>query len=554
METSFFAKLKPNKLKKILLLVSSAYQAYSSLKRDLPDFLRQAKSDPSSTRRILVASTGCFDAKSEAIYAGALGSAGFTPYIIAHWDPFVAKIFSLFAIRDVHFYNSYYRRFPLRKYVKRTKSALKEVAPDTMLNFVEKGICVGKYAASSFMRITRQSNLNLGNPKMRSLFAECLCRSFRAADIANAIIDELKPTLLFVNDRGYTPEGQLFDACLNRGVDIIQRCGSHKGGFEILKRYRDSSMSQIHHHSLSDESWDFLRKIPWNEACWQQLFEEVKNTYISGEWFSEVGTQFNKKIYSKEELCRKLGLSPDKKTAVVFPHIFWDATFFWGKDLFNDYYDWFVNVLKVAKENTNLNWVIKIHPANIVKARRDNYRGQHKELTAVYEVLGELPSHIKVIEPETDINTFSLFSITDYCLTVRGTIGIEAAMLGITTLTAGTGRYDGLGFTHDFQDRQSYLDCLKNLEKLPAMNPQEIELARRFAYGIFILRPIHLDILEHGYEQDERATMRFKLLFSTQPEYENSQFVKKFREFVLSDKEDFLDLERIPDNKALCVE
>jgi hypothetical protein len=297
-----------------------------------------------------------------------------------------------------------------------------------------------------------------------------------------------------------------------------------------------------------------MKKIPWDEICWQQLFEEVKSTYVSGEWFSEVGAQFNKKMYSKEELCRKLNLSPDKKTAVVFPHIFWDSTFFWGKDLFDNYYDWFVNVLKVAKDNTKLNWIIKIHPANVVKARRDNYRGQHRELAAVYETLGELPSHIKVVEPETDINTFSLFSITDYCLTVRGTVGIEASMFGIPTLTAGTGRYDGRGFTYDFEEKKSYLDCLKNLEKLPAINQQQIELARRFAYGIFILRPIHLDILEHGYEHDKTATMRFKLLFSTPQEYENSHFVRKFREFALSDKEDFLDLQRMPANKTLCVE
>ena len=40
---------------------------------------------------------------------------------------------------------------------------------------------------------------------------------------------------------------------------------------------------------------------------------------------------------------------------------------------------------------------------------------------------GELPSHISVIYPETDISTLSLFQIGHYCLTVRGTVGIEAS-------------------------------------------------------------------------------------------------------------------------------
>jgi hypothetical protein len=45
----------------------------------------------------------------------------------------------------------------------------------------------------------------------------------------------------------------------------------------------------------------------------------------------------------------------------------------------------------------------------------------------------------------------------DYCLTVHGTAGIEAARLGITVLTTGTGRYDRRGFTSDSDSREEYL-------------------------------------------------------------------------------------------------
>jgi hypothetical protein len=131
----------------------------------------------------------------------------------------------------------------------------------------------------------------------------------------------------------------------------------------------------------------------------------------------------------------------------------------------------------------------------------------------------------------------------DYCLTVRGTIGIEAAAYGINTLTAGTGRYDKLGFTYDFDDKETYRRQIANLHELPPMNRGMIELARRYAYGIFILRPIHLDLLEHGYNNDEKATMKFRPLFTTEKEFEMSEFVTRFRKFVLSEKEDYLNLE-----------
>jgi Capsule polysaccharide biosynthesis protein len=541
MELSIFQKLKPNKFKKIYLSYKAARKTYLFFKKNLPLFLCSQKYSGSLQKRFLIASVGFFGAGMEAIYAIALRRLGYEVFVITNWDPFVKKIFKLYGITNIYFYNKYTGLFSLKEAKQEAARIISEIKSADIINFNYKGVSVGKYAASTFMRITRKSDFDITNPKMRQLLIEQLGRSIRAVAIAEQIIKDINPTLVSVNDRGYTPEGQLFDSCLYKSIPVIQRAGAHKSGREILKRYNSSDMATIHHHSLSNKSWQDVKDMPWTEEMAQELYEDLKNTYYSGDWFCEVGTQFNKEVYSKSELSKKLELNPDKKTAVVFPHIFWDATFFWGKDLFSDYYDWFVNVLKVAKENDNLNWIIKIHPANIVKAKRDNYKGRHKELEAVYDILGELPSHVKVITPESDINTFSLFEIMDYCLTVRGTIGIEASMMGISTLTAGTGRYDRLGFTFDFDSREDYCNAIKKLHEIPPMSAQKQELARRFAYGIFTLRPCCLDIFKHTYRQDEKATLEIIPIFKTEEDLDKSRFIKQFSDFVLSGDEDFMD-------------
>ena len=69
------------------------------------------------------------------------------------------------------------------------------------------------------------------------------------------------------------------------------------------------------------------------------------------------------------------------------------------------------------------------------------------EVIALRRHIKELPPHVFFIPAESPISTFSFFGVMDYCLTVRGTIGIEAARMGIPVLTAGTGRYDRKGFT-----------------------------------------------------------------------------------------------------------
>jgi hypothetical protein len=54
-----------------------------------------------------------------------------------------------------------------------------------------------------------------------------------------------------------------------------------------------------------------------------------------------VGTQLGKWLHERAEVLRSLGLDASKKTAVIYSHIFWDVTFFWGEDLFDNYEECF---------------------------------------------------------------------------------------------------------------------------------------------------------------------------------------------------------------------
>ncbi len=517
------------------------------LKEIVPGFMSEKLAAARADKRVLFVSMGWYDAKTEAIYLKAIETLGYEPYVLTAYDPYVSDIFRLYGINKIYFLEDYFKRFSLNKLKKEAENYISRIKDkEGILSLTKNGISIGKFAASSFMRMTRGSNIDLRDEHEKILLTKQLVYSIRAEETAQIVLNDIQPHVVFVIDRGYTPVGQIFNACMNKTIPVISRNSSHKSGWEILKRYSSTEMSVIHPQSLSADSWDYVKKMSWDEDKWKILYRELSETYGSGDWFAEAGTQFNKKMYSRENLLLQLQLDTGKKTAVIFPHMFWDATFFYGEDLFEDYYDWFVNVLKIAAKNKKLNWIIKIHPANVIKAKRDNYKGEHVELKAVYETLGDLPGHIKVIIPESDINTFSLFEIMDYCLTVRGTIGIEAAAMGINTLTAGTGRYDRLGFTHDFHSREDCLECIGSLEDIPPMSNERIELARRYAYGVFKLRPINLDLLEYGFRQDEKGSMRFKPLFKNRNEFENSSFVQGLKNFIASGREDFLNPVHLP--------
>jgi hypothetical protein len=282
--------------------------------------------------------------------------------------------------------------------------------------------------------------------------------------------------------------------------------------------------------------------MEWTPDRRRELVGETNDSYGNGDWYARGGTQFHKRILSAEDVRARLHLDPQKKTVVVFPHIVWDATLFWGTDLFEGYEHWLVETVRAAVANSHVNWVFKIHPANVVKSAGERFDGEPAEVVAIRQHVGAVPPHVHIVPASSDISTVSLFAVMDCCVTVRGTIGIEAASRGINVLTAGTGRYDRHGFTIDSTSKDEYLDRLSRIQDLPPLGAARRDLAERFAYGAFVLRPWCLDTLAIEYARDAEATMQVGLKVARSSELASAPDLVAFAEWVAaSTDEDFLE-------------
>jgi hypothetical protein len=411
---------------------------------------------------------------------------------------------------------------------------------EDVMGFEYGGARVGKFALSTTFRSLRVGRLDFTDAATRHTLATHLEGGVARAAAARLIVDAVKPQLALIMGNRYTGQGELMDVCVERGVDVLTWFDAHRSSSLMLKRYRMENRDR-HHGSISDESWALLQAMPWNEVRRAELRRELHDNYAAGDWYSRGGTQVNKRIVAIADLRTQLGLDPAKKTAVIFPHIVWDATLFWGTDLFNNYEDWLVETVRAACGNPRVNWVIKIHPAHVAKSAMERYSGEAAEITAIRRRVGTLPPHVVIIPPDTSINTYSLFSIMDYCLTVRGTIGIEAASFGIRVLTAGTGRYDHRGFTTDSETREAYLARIAAIETLPRLSAVEQELAERFAYGAFILRPFALTSISIAHERDVEATMRISVNARSSEELRRAPDLTAFAAWAADGRqEDFL--------------
>jgi hypothetical protein len=371
-----------------------------------------------------------------------------------------------------------------------------------LLEFEHMGCRVGRLAVSTALRSTYKGSLDLQESGDRQLLVNTVAYGMASADAAHRILQQFRPDLALFVDTVYSPMGELFDACLQKNVDAIQWQQGHKSNALLFKRY---TAGTAHHHpaSLSPESWRLVHDMEWTEDHRKQLDQELYSTYASGDWYSVVGTQFHKSIIDAARLRDRLGLDPNKKTAIIFPHILWDAALFWGKCLFGNFEEWLVETVRAASANDQVNWIVKIHPAN-QRLREDGSIKESAEEVALRSHIGKLPPNIIMLPPESEISTYSLFDIMDYCITVYGTVGMEAARLGIPVITGGTGPYDNKGFTVDSNTPEEYLEKLRNIQVIPPLSSSQRELAERFAYVNFLMRPWHAKSVTLRYLPDAK--------------------------------------------------
>ena len=460
--------------------------------------------------------------------------AGYRPIILTS-DPWpMRRFYKFFGFFDIHSFALYFCE-PLDQMAADHMQGI-----ETLRDFLDlelDGVRIGKYAGSTLLRKSRQGSLDVNEPRTRKLAASSLAESLGAVEMGNRLIEAFSPDAVLMVDRGYTPFGETFDLLTNNAIPAYTWNVSHRPENIIMKRYTKEN-AELHPAALSQKTWGQIKAMPWEDKHARLVDDEFTDLYTKGSWFAEVGTQFNVKIIASDKVRDKLNLDPTKKTAFVFAHIFWDATFFWGTDLFQNYEIWLCEILRIAAKNDHLNWVIKVHPANVVKNKRDGV-AIHSEIEAIHETLGNIPDHISVLPPEADISTLSLFPVMDYCLTVRGTIGIEAATRGIPVLTAGTGRYDRLGFTRDFDTGDAFLEAVTHLEDLPEMTSGEIELAQRYAYGVFKVRSIPLNSIDFHFKRDDTAELEASINVENQDAFLLSEDVISLADWVASGDDDF---------------
>jgi hypothetical protein len=449
-------------------------------------------------------------AKVECLIAGLLRLQGYGSIVLLEKpDPSIERIFRS-AVPDVEFaYLSSAIDAEATAAAEAQAAAILEAAPNlqALVELEIDGFRIGRNVQSFVVRHFRVGRLDDNDRGHRELSRKTLARSLAAKHFVESFLAERRPDVAVFNERGYTPAGEVFDGCVLLGIDTVQWSGAPQSDCLIYRRY-DLATRGEHPLALSDRMWERLLSMPWAAEHDGAVAERIAANYASGAWYNRQQLQKGKLVLSPVDVRRALGLDAAKKTAVIFSHILYDATFFYGESLFEDYEQWLVETVRAAIANPNLNWVVKVHPVNVWRSRMDGAELVQLEAQALHKHFGALPHHVKVMAADTDINTFSLFDAVDYGLTVRGTIGMELPCFGIPVVTAGSGRYSGRGFTVDPPTREKYAALLSRLHDLPRLGEDAVRRARLHYHGALNLRPVPMRSFVLDFQAVRRSGMQ----------------------------------------------
>ncbi len=454
------------------------------------EFLRAVSDAPVGGRRVLVLSMTDwpYQVKTECMLASALRLRGWSVRVLtSHLYTTARRIYAAYGITDLVSFEKLV--WDPKTYRKCLAEAARRAEGPLDFNAVKEWTYGDAWIGPQLLAWVARKTFN-GAPDTREPGprAELLKQTPLACAFVHAAeryFATQRPDLILANEPNSTL-GPFVDVAIARGVPVVQFIQPSRDDAMVFKRL-DRVTRRIHPNSVAPAVLERLTREPWTPRHQQALDEEFRRRY-GGIWKIQARNQPGTVEVSAAEIRDELGLDPNKPTAVVFSHVLWDATLFFGRDLFDNYGDWFVQTVKAAVANPQLNWIVKLHPANLWKRKLAGVTSEQEELRMIRDAVGALPSHVRVLMPQTRVSTLSLFRMADVGVTVRGSIGYELPCFGVPVVTAGTGRYSGLGFTLDHESTEDYLATLARLHTIPKLSARETHLARVHAYALLVRR------------------------------------------------------------------
>lgn len=179
----------------------------------------------------------------------------------------------------------------------------------------------------------------------------------------------------------------------------------------------------------------------------------------------------NQKYFFNDKVLKKIFPHKKKLTILFCPHVFSDSCSASGKFIFRDFFDFYIKTVNRLKQIKDINWIIKMHP----------YRKFYNEDKISKYFNNNIKSdNIHLVSDK--YNVLSIIKNVDAVVTAKGTIILEATVLGKRVLAYKHNRFEKFNIFSKYSNKDEYFKKLKFKNFNFNVSNNDSEIAKKLLY------------------------------------------------------------------------
>jgi hypothetical protein len=287
------------------------------------------------------------------------------------------------------------------------------------------------------------------------------------------VLDRFLPDVVVAVNGLFAAERTVRAVATARGVRVVTYEGSPRKGALVFGEATPAPRMVM--DGLAEDQCSRPLSLDEQEALNRLLYERETGNSSHERYFHKP------QVHEAEAVRQSLRIPHGRRVIAAFSNLAWDTALL-GRDVaFASQFDWLARAARLVETRDDTVLAIRVHPA---ESRWGTSQPVEAELRSR---LGELPRNVLLIRPDDSTSSYGLLAISDLALCYTTTVGLEAAVRGTSVGVAGSTHYRGRGFTFDIESES---DLERLIAEPPTMTPDQVELARRYAFAFFFRRMI----------------------------------------------------------------
>lgn len=380
---------------------------------------------------------------------------------------------------------------------RQNESELERLPFEALLGFTWRSLPLGSYAVTAARWYLRCHDIGR-HPHGREGLAGFILTGMIWASGMERVLNDFKPDVIVMLNGLFMEERVTRELAQAKGVRCVFFERGRNAGTVFLSHGQSAPSYDV------SRAWAVVRDMPLPDVERMRV-RAVIDQRRRGEQLVEA--YWKTRESDQQKISQELALPDGAPLAVLFTNVVWDTAMQGRDKIFNCMTDWVHHTIELFRRHPEWMLVVRVHPAESQVPGRESYE---RVGDWIRQEFSHALDNIRVVSPETPIDSYALMSMAQVGLVYASTAGLELAVEGTPVVVAGEAHYRGKGFTYDPESQNDYDAVVEELMqgRRTIACEQQVELALRYCHLFFLRRMYPMTVLREP--QDARPRVAFE--------------------------------------------